>query len=402
MNDWSDGREIAASIDLVSAAMDLLPLVEQHAAEATRARMLSQEVVEALRQSGIFGGAVPRELGGAEADPIVQMMITEALAHADCSTAWCVMVGFTSGGLSAGYASDSAVREIAAGGLWPKFAGVFGASGEAAPTEGGYGLSGRWGFASGIHHSPWLIAAARVTAGAALAPVGPDRPEIRFFMVPTRSVTLEDTWYVAGLEGTGSTHFSVDGLFVPEHMTTPFNAPKRRGGPLYRAPLAALLGPGIAGCVLGAGRRALDEISAVAPDKVRLRRVQSVAERGVFQRDLGVLSTRLRAARLVVLDTLSDIWTAIEAGDAVSVERFAAFQAANTHAFHTATDIASFAFQYAGASALFSNHILQKIPRDLMAMGQHISLANENYEFGGKALLGAAKHTYITEMRPEA
>ena len=154
MNDRTDVREIAAPVDLVAAAEDLRPMVERHAAGATRARMLSPEVVEALRQSGIFAGAIPRELGGAEADPIVQMMITEALAYADCSTAWCVMVGFTSGGLSAGYASDRAVREIAAGGPWPIFAGVFGANGEAAPTEGGYALTGRWGFASGIHHSP--------------------------------------------------------------------------------------------------------------------------------------------------------------------------------------------------------------------------------------------------------
>ncbi len=402
MNDRTDVREIAAPVDLVAAAEDLRPIVERHAARATRARMLSPEVVEALRQSGIFAGAIPRELGGAEADPIVQMMITEALAYADCSAAWCVMVGFTSGGLSAGYASDRAVREIAAGGPWPKFAGVFGANGEAAPTEGGYALTGRWGFASGIHHSPWLIVASRVGSGDAPAPVAVDRPEVRFFIVPTRSVTIEDTWYTVGLEGTGSTHFSVDGLFVSAHMTTPFSAPRRRGGALYRAPLAALLGPGIAGCVLGAARRALDEIVTLAADKVRFRRTSTIAERSVFQRDLGVLSTRLRGARLAVLDTLSDIWAVIEAGDAVSVERFGAFQAANTHAFHTATDIASFAFQYAGAGALFSDHILQKIPRDLMAMGQHISLANENYELGGQALLGTAEHTYITAMRPEA
>ena len=89
MNDGADIGELAVAVDLVAAAEELRPLVERHAAEATRERMLPPIVVEALRRSGIFSGAVPRALGGSEADPIVQMMTTETLARADCSAAWC-------------------------------------------------------------------------------------------------------------------------------------------------------------------------------------------------------------------------------------------------------------------------------------------------------------------------
>lgn len=364
---------------LVTAAERLRPLIERHAAEAATARRLSPEVAEAMHAAGILSATVPRTLGGAEAEPIVQMRITDALAYADCSAAWCAGVAFTCGGLSSGYASDEAVAEIAPDGAWPVFAGAFAPIGEAAPVAGGYRVTGRWGFVSGVHYSPWLILAVRIAGDG--TPI--------FVLLPTASATIEDTWHAAGLEGTGSTHVRVEDLFVPGHRTTPYNAP-----------LAALLGPGIAGCYLGAARRALDEVSGLAIEKTRYRRTRPVGERGAFQRDLGVVSTKLRAARLALEDSLAEIWAAVAADQDVSVAKFAAFQAANTHGFHVASEVAAFAFEYAGIGALMTDHALQKIRRDIMAVGQHVSLANENYEFAGRALLGTAEHIFNTAPRP--
>jgi alkylation response protein AidB-like acyl-CoA dehydrogenase len=251
-------------------------------------------------------------------------------------------------------------------------------------------VSGRWGFISGVHYSPWLILAAR------------DGETPLFILIPKSAVTVEDTWHAAGLEATGSTHVHVEDRFVPEHMTTRYNAPRVRGGPLYRAPMAALLGPGTAGCYLGAAQRALDEVTAVAANKTRYRRTRPIGQRESFQRDLGIMSTRLRAARLVLVDTLGACWADVLADREVPVASFAAFQAANTHAFHVATEVAAFAFEYAGIAALMTDNPLQKIRRDIMAVGQHSSLANENYEFGGRGLLGTAEHIFNTQPRPKA
>jgi hypothetical protein len=86
----------------------------------------------------------------------------------------------------------------------------------------------------------------------------------------------------------------------------------------------------------------------------------------------------------------------------VPVAKFAAFQAANTHGFHVATEVAAFAFEYAGIAALMTDNPLQKIRRDIMAVGQHTAIANENYEFGGRGLLGIAEHIFNTQPRPKA
>jgi indole-3-acetate monooxygenase len=43
-------------------------------------------------------------------------------------------------------------------------------SGQAVPVEGGYQVSGRWAFASGIRHAQWVSATARVVGESAAAP----------------------------------------------------------------------------------------------------------------------------------------------------------------------------------------------------------------------------------------
>ena len=78
-------------------------------------------------------------------------------------------------------------------------------------VDGGYLLSGRWPFASGVRHSEWI--------GAGAIVVRDGTPERRMMVFPTASAELHDNWQVAGLKGTGSCDFSVDGLFVQEAFT---------------------------------------------------------------------------------------------------------------------------------------------------------------------------------------
>ena len=56
---------------------------------------LAPEAVDALRDSGMFRLKLLSELGGAEAEPITEMMVLEELAYHDFTSAWCTMVGAT-------------------------------------------------------------------------------------------------------------------------------------------------------------------------------------------------------------------------------------------------------------------------------------------------------------------
>src|SRR5207248_1964900 len=96
---------------LLDAARALRPLIEASADQIERECQLTEPVVEALASAGLFTMLVPRELGGAQIDPVTYVRIVEEIAQADGSTGWCVMTGAVVG-LSAGSLREDAARSI--------------------------------------------------------------------------------------------------------------------------------------------------------------------------------------------------------------------------------------------------------------------------------------------------
>ncbi|GAA3665482.1 hypothetical protein GCM10022267_59730 [Lentzea roselyniae] len=119
--------------------------------------------------------------------------------------------------------------------------------------DGGYRVSGRWGWGSTVQHSQWVI-------GGSLTPDGP-----RLAVYPRSDVTIHDTWYVSGLCATGSHEFSVTDAFVPAARTAlPGVTTPGTNGPLPHFPFFCFLATGVASVGLGVARRAIDEIVALA------------------------------------------------------------------------------------------------------------------------------------------
>ena len=51
---------------------------------------------------------------------------------------------------------------------------------------------------------------------------GEHHPDMRLFLVPVSQVKQDDTWYCAGLRGSGSTTSVFDNVLVPEHRSVSF------------------------------------------------------------------------------------------------------------------------------------------------------------------------------------
>jgi len=58
-------------------------------------------IVEAMKDAGVFGMAMPQAWGGPELDPLTQFRVIEALAMEDGSVGWCAMINCDSGYISA-------------------------------------------------------------------------------------------------------------------------------------------------------------------------------------------------------------------------------------------------------------------------------------------------------------
>lgn len=375
---------LLAEVDRVAATARL------HAAESERLRTLAPPVVAALREGGLFACVAPRELGGGEIDPLTQVEVFEAMARADTSAGWSLMIGAILSAMLGAYLPERGAARVFAG-AFPIGAGLLQPGGVARRAPGGFIIEGRWPFGSGIRHADWVFTSA-VVAPSDSAPLEPGPPAMVSVAVPAAQVRIEDTWDTSGLRGSGSEHYRLDGVFVGDDFATSFPGPlPRRGGALYTLPFVALTTPGHVGFALGVARRALDEITAAAPQRLKLWPGKPLASHEAFQIDLGRAEARLGAARAYALEVLGAMWDRARARQPLSLEDWAAIRLVTTHVTEVAAEVVSFAYRSGGGSALYASSPLQRCFRDIHAATQHIAATDDAYEFAGRVRLGIAE-----------
>ena len=275
-----------------------------------------------------------------------------------------------------------------AGRKWARFAGAPTPQGEAHEVDGGYRVSGRWGWLSGVHHSDWVFVGAAILRDGKPTQTEMGFPECLAFVVPRSEIELEDTWHTSGLRGTGSTHAHARDLFVPAHRTLPFpfSSPVR-GGRLFQLPVLGFFGPAFSGFPQGLGRRALDDLLAFAGSKHRLMAGTKLTERGAFQRDLALAHEGLRAAEAVVKGDLAALWNRLHSGVEGSARDMAELLAGYSRNIDAAVAAAECAYRYAGGDAVYTSSPFQRLLRDARVASQHILVGEHNYDALGRALL---------------
>ena len=366
-------------------ARDLASIIEPRRAEIERGRRIPPDLVAQLAAAGLFDLCVPRAYGGGEVEPEVLVETLEAVARADGSTGWCVMIGATSGMLAA-YLPDDEARAIYGAGVVT--GGVFAPRGTASPVDGGFRMSGRWAFASGSQHCAWLMGGCLV--------VGADGagPDARLLLLPADKVEIVDTWTVAGLCGTGSHDMVVDGAFVPASRAVSLTTdPPRQAGALYAFPLFGLLAVGIASVALGLGRAAVDELMSLAGAKVPTGSRRPLAQRSAVQAQVAQAEARLRSGRAFLLDAVGGAWASARAGDAISLEQRALLRTAATHATREAAAAVDLAYEAGGGTSVYATSPLQRHFRDVHVVTQHVMVAPATYELAGRVLLGIPSDT---------
>src|SRR3954470_2191680 len=295
--------------DLLAEAQRLEALIDEHATEADERGRLSDPVVDALHDAGLFGMWVPKVLGGSELDPVSSLKVIDQLAYADPSTGWVTMAAGLAIGTGAAYLGDQAIEEIFGGERFPVIAGQGTRPGTAVAQDGGHVLSGSWQFASGIKHSGFIHTLGVVEGTG----------EPRIFVLPVEQATLIDNWDVMGLRATGSIDYTIHSVFVPEHFSH-FAVPESpERGNLYRLGIINIAGICHSGWALGMGRRALAELRAMIQAKAG--RPGQIAENPSFQEKLAHLEGLYRAARDLLFQTWTDVPGTIEAGEPLSVEQ---------------------------------------------------------------------------------
>src|ERR1700681_2467710 len=110
-----EGRGATVDDDLVASARGLSELADSDAVEAEAQGALTDAVVEALHETGLWAMWVPRALGGGELEPVPSLEVIEHLSYGDASTGWVLMAGALATGADAAYLGDEAVAQLYGG-----------------------------------------------------------------------------------------------------------------------------------------------------------------------------------------------------------------------------------------------------------------------------------------------
>jgi indole-3-acetate monooxygenase len=362
---------------LLDRARALAPVIEADADAAERDTTTTTKVVEALKGSELLWSLVPRELGGLETDILTALAVFEEIARADGSTGWSAMANITSSCFAAIYTGDSAAKSMFAEGVRGIHAGMLGPVGTAKRVDGGYLVNGKYQFGSGCAHATH-IGAGTIEVGDDGTPLDAESglPAMRVVLIPSDQVEFRGNWDVLGLTSTGSYDYVVADVFVPEDFTfSLLEWQQQRGGDNFGLGLFAITAAGHAGFALGVGRRVLDEIIELARTRTRMAAFEPISAQQLFQYELGMHDSAMRAARAGVFEAFADGDAAVRRDGAATNLQQQRIRSVTTYATKVAADAARFAYSWAGSHGLRPS-VIRRCFRDIHAGTQHIYVDN--------------------------
>jgi alkylation response protein AidB-like acyl-CoA dehydrogenase len=371
----------------LETAQKLAPLIRSSAPETDALRELPRPLFEAMADAGLFRLALPRTLGGFEMDLPSYIQVIEELGRADASTAWVT----NQVSIFATYAAR--METAAARAIWidtPRsvVANTPQANAQALVVPGGYRVTGRQGFSTGSRHASWLAAHATVTEQGRPR-LDDGQPEMRYCFVPRAEAQILDTWQVRGMRGTGTNHFAVDDVFVAEDRTVKsVTAPLVEQGPLYRLPRTLVFASGDAAVALGTARSCLAAFMELATTKTPRAMDALLRDQPMIQSEVGRAEARLRASRAFLREAVREIWDAVVANGAVTLEQRAVLRLATTDGIRTAVSIVDMVYNMAGATAAYESSPIQRHFQDVHVMSQHLQARLAHYELVGRHWLG--------------
>jgi 3-hydroxy-9,10-secoandrosta-1,3,5(10)-triene-9,17-dione monooxygenase len=360
---------------LLERARALVPTLRKRAAETSTARRVPKETIADYWEANLFQLLRPAKMGGPEVRVDDAFAVAGELARGDGSAAW-VWTVMGVHDLFVALFPEEAQREY-----WAKertlSASSFAPSGQAKPAPGGFTLSGKWSFCSGVDHADWMV----LGAIFGMISTDPPIPDFRFVLVPMSDVKqVIDDWHVMGLCGTGSKTVVVENLFVPAHRVAS-NADMMAGkapgtalhaGGLYKTPVWALFPFCISSPAVGIARGALEAF--VEEMKARSAHIDHapLAKKPNIQMRVSEASALIDAAGLLYTRSLRETIDQAMSGQPLSMEMRLRNRRDQGYAIRMAKQATDLLLGAQGGMGLFEHNPVQRASRDLQAVSGHL------------------------------
>jgi 3-hydroxy-9,10-secoandrosta-1,3,5(10)-triene-9,17-dione monooxygenase len=374
--------QIPSAEELVARARALAPRLRERAVRAERERNIPLESVQEYIAAGLLRTLTPRRWGGYEHDHEVEFNIAIELGRSTCgSSAWCLNY-LTDHACILAHFPEEAQQEVWGNGPDVCIATSAAPTGRAEAADGGYRLNGRWSWCSGIRHSPWIM------IGGLVHRPGEDHPDMRLMLVPTRELAVHDTWYCAGLRGTGSHTVEAQDVFVPEHRTVAFatlrdaHSPGSRvnANPIYRTPFIAVHTYTLLAPALGLARGAYEYFIEWTRKRYLTYTALNIAQHVPVQIKIAEIGAQIDAAELLARRGL-----ALARSDytGMTLETRTLLRRDFTYAMRMLVEAMEALLRISGSSGLLDDNPVQRCWRDVHAIGSHVvmnwDVPAENY-----------------------
>lgn len=314
--------------ELLRRARDMVPVLKGRAKECTRARNVPADTIAEMKAAGFFRVLQPEKFGGYEMHPNVFFEVQKVLAEGCMSTGW--MYGV----LGCHPYEMALFHEQAQEEVWGEDPDMLVCStyqpvGKVTHVEGGFRLSGRWGFSTGSVHSGWIL------LGAFCPPKDDGTPaEMRTFLLPRSDYEIDqDAWHTFGLQGTGSHDIIVDDAFIPEYRThrsidgflCQNPGQDVNTGPLYRLPWAQVFTRSVSTAAFGGAQAAINAGLAIMQDRVSTNTGKASRQDPILHAALARAISEKQEMEATLRLTFDELMRYAERGEAIPMEKRAFF-----------------------------------------------------------------------------
>ncbi len=359
--------------DALTWAQGMVETLAARAAETEQLRQLPDATIADAVDADMMPMLVPESLGGHGLDLSTLAQTTRRLAHGCVSSAWTLSFLILHNWFVA--RGPKAVQDtVFAERPWAMIPCPLAPTGVAEPAKGGFVLTGRWQWATGVQHGDWVMVNSLIECDG-------EPPESRFCLLPIEQVEVVDTWHTSGMRGTGSNDVVVNGVFVPEGQT--ILAADLRGDsppgaalsddPFVGFPFTPVLTIVASAPAIGGAEAAVDHYREYIRDRVLPyspgdRQIEQPAS----QIRLAEALATVQAARLMWDDAIDRVTDIYRSGGVLERTERGRFRLATAYAVRQSLHAVSIIVEGAGASVHFADSPIGRINRDLTTLKGHV------------------------------
>jgi len=375
--------DVDESLD-VSSALDV---VSERAVEGRKNREIPKEAIEAIRKTGYFRSFLPKQYGGLERPPQEFFKASVDIAERDMGTAW-------ASGIIAVHAyqlslmDPKAAQEVYQTGPDTLISSSYNPAGAKVETaDGGFMLSGRWGWSSGSGHCDWVL------LGGLIFDQGQENIHYRTFLVKKPDYQIEDTWHAMGLQATGSNDIVIDEpVFVPEyrthHQMDGFQCKHYQENAMYSIPWAQMFVRVVCTPAIGAAKHALklfiENATSSSTDPTRLAGDPDVTRR------IAEASNLIDETEAIMYRNFDEMMDKVNAGEEIPMLDRIKYRYQASLVIERMMEAVDLLFNVAGGRSVYNGSAIQDIWHDVHIARAHV--ANSPISFArnlGAVQLGA-------------